>query len=151
MTDTYKRAYTEVLEIIKYLPAIEYAKIPNDKIKFYKENMDKEYDFHINPAIDLDKQNISREANAILVTLFNDYFATDEQKKVLKSLLNQNQQKLEQKKLEIYNQNEIFNKTIMNTQDDKSIQEKNVENSLVETKENFFTKFINFIKNIFKR
>ena len=72
MTDTYKRAYTEVLEIINYFPAEEYAKIPNEKIEFYKENMDKEYDFHINPNIDLEKQNISREANAILITLFDD-------------------------------------------------------------------------------
>lgn len=151
MTDTYKRAYTEVLEIINYFPAEEYAKIPNEKIEFYKENMDKEYDFHINPNIDLEKQNISREANAILITLFDDYFATDKQKEVLKSLLNQNQQIIEQKKLEKYNPNELFNKTVNNNQNEKIIQESKTETSLVEVKENFFVKFINFIRNIFKR
>ena len=66
MINTYSKAYTEVFEIIKYLPKEEYNKIPKDKIEFYKENMDINYKFHINPSIDLEKQNISKEANAIL-------------------------------------------------------------------------------------
>lgn len=90
MITAYKRAYTEVIEIIKYFPNEEYAKIPLEKINYYKENMDKDYNFKINPNIELEKQNISREANAILVTLFNDYFATDRQKEILNNLLKQN-------------------------------------------------------------
>ena len=35
--------------------------------------MDKNYEFTINPEIDLSKQNISKEANAIIVKLFQDY------------------------------------------------------------------------------
>lgn len=88
MITAYKRAYTEVIEIIKYFPNEEYAKIPLEKINYYKENMDKDYNFKINPNIELEKQNISREANAILVTLFNDYFATDRQKEILKGKYN---------------------------------------------------------------
>ena len=100
MITAYKRAYTEVIEIIKYFPNEEYAKIPLEKINYYKENMDKDYNFKINPNIELEKQNISREANAILVTLFNDYFATDRQKEILNNLLKQNQQILEEQKQE---------------------------------------------------
>ncbi len=103
MITAYKRAYTEVIEIIKYFPNEEYAKIPLEKINYYKENMDKDYNFKINPNIELEKQNISREANAILVTLFNDYFATDRQKEILNNLLKQNQQILEELKQEKYN------------------------------------------------
>ena len=103
MTSAYKRAYTEVIEIIKYLPKEEYSKIPLDKINYFKENMDKEYKFKIDPNIELEKQNISREANAILLKLFNDYFATARQKEILNSLLKQNQQKLEMQKHEKYN------------------------------------------------
>ena len=44
----YAKAYKEVLEIIKYFPKEEYNKIPNEKILFYQENMDKEYKFIIN-------------------------------------------------------------------------------------------------------
>lgn len=144
MTDAYKRAYTEVLEIIKYFPTEEYEKIPKDKINYYKENMDKNYVFYIDTSLDLEKQNISKEASAILVTLFKDYFATDKQKEILKNLLNQNQKKLEQEKLKKYNPSELFNKPVKNRQNTN-------KTCLVEVKENFFVKFINFIKNIFKR
>lgn len=108
MITAYKRAYTEVIEIIKYFPNEEYAKIPLEKINYYKENMDKDYNFQINPNIELEKQNISKEANAILVTLFNDYFATDRQKEILNNLLKQNQQKLEKQKQEKYNPSNLF-------------------------------------------
>lgn len=151
MITAYKRAYTEVIEIIKYFPNEEYAKIPLEKINYYKENMDKDYNFQINPNIELEKQNISREANAILVTLFKDYFATDRQKEILNNLLKQNQQILEEQKQEKYDPSNLFMQSKTQQQNIVPIQENNSENSLVEIKENFFTKFINFIKNIFKR
>lgn len=97
-TDKYKKAYTEVLEILKYLPQNEYCRIPKEKIIFYKENMDKDYIYNINPRLELFKQNISKEANAILVSLFRDYIATERQKSILKKLLYQNQEKLEKEK-----------------------------------------------------
>lgn len=108
MTNTYKKAYTEVLEILSHLPEEEYCKIPKDKIDFYKKHMDKAYIYKINPQLELSKQDISKEVNAILISLFRDYFATDKQKKILKNLLNQNQERLEQTKREIYNVNNIF-------------------------------------------
>ena len=151
MISAYKKAYTEVIEIIKYFPKEEYDKIPLEKINYYKENMDKNYNFQINPNIELEKQNISKEANAILVTLFNDYFATDRQKEVLNNLLKQNQQKLEIRKYEEYNPNNLFMQSTIKQQNTETLQENQKETSLVEIKESFFTKFINFIKNIFKR
>ena len=102
MGNNYAKAYKELLDIIKHFPLEEYNRIPKEKIKFYEENMDKNYNFQINPNIELEKQNISKEASAILVTLFNDYFATDRQKEVLKNLLEQNQQKLEIRKYKEY-------------------------------------------------
>lgn len=149
MNDIYKKAYTEVLEILKYFPYAEYSKIPTEKIDFYKENMDSSYSFIINPNIDLEKQYISKEANAILVSLFNDYYANDKQKEILKNLLNKNQQRIEKDRYEKYNPDEIFKSNEIIEIDD--IQENNGEKSLIKYKENFFIRFINFIKNIFKR
>ena len=108
MINTYAKAYTEVLEILKYFSEEEYSKIPQEKIDFYKNNMDRNYNYIINPNIDLSQQYISKEANAILITLFRDYFATESQKKTLNNLLNQNQNKLENIKREKYNSNNIF-------------------------------------------
>lgn len=82
--DKYAKAYTEVLEILKYLPQNEYNKIDTERIKFFEANKDTSYKFRINPDIPLEKQNISIEANSIIIVLFRDYFATETQKKKIK-------------------------------------------------------------------
>lgn len=138
----YAKAYTEVLEIIKYFPKEEYAKIPEEKIEFYKNNMDKDYNFKINPEIDLSEQSISPEANAIMINLFTDYYATEEQKIKIKNILDSNQQKEEQEKRERYNPDNIFK----NRNTENIIQN---EVALVEYKESIFKRFINKIKSIF--
>ncbi len=110
MTNNYAKAYTEVFEVLKYLSKEEYKKIPQEKIQFFKDNKDDDYNFIFNPNIDIAKQNISKEANAVLVTLFRDYFATERQKNILESLLIQNQGKLEKQKSEYYNTDNLFKK-----------------------------------------
>lgn len=135
MTNTYARAYTEVIEILSYFSKEEYNKIPEEKINFYKKHMDKDYIYSINPAIDLSKQEISKEANAILISLFRDYFATEKQLQTLNSLLNQNQEKLEKIKTEKYKYNDIFKKEISESS----------QNSLITTQE------ISFIQKIVKK
>ena len=40
MTNIYAKAYTEVLEILNHFSKEEYSKIPQEKIDFYKNNMD---------------------------------------------------------------------------------------------------------------
>ena len=84
------------------IPEEEYNKIPKEKIEFYEVNKDQNYQFVINPRIDLSEQNISKEANAIIVTLFQDYFATEEQKEKIKEILELNKKKSEQEKREKY-------------------------------------------------
>ena len=83
MLNNYAKAYTEVLEILSHFSEEEFSKIPKEKIKYFEENMDKNYNYKINPELELSKQCISREANAILVSLFRDYFATESQKEKL--------------------------------------------------------------------
>ena len=78
--NVYAKAYSEVLEIIKYFPKNEFLKIPKEKILFFETYKDKNYDFKIDPKISLEKQNISEEANAIIIILYRDYFATESQK-----------------------------------------------------------------------
>ena len=80
----YARAYKEVIEIYNCLPEEEKKKIPEEKIEFYKSNMDIDYEFSIDPNIPLNEQNISKEASAIIVNLFLDYFADDTQREKLK-------------------------------------------------------------------
>lgn len=145
MNNSYEKAYTEVLEIINHFSEDEYKKIPKEKIDFYEKHKDREYDFKINPNIDLAEQNISRKTNAILVSLFRDYFATAKQKEILKNLLQQNQEKNEKEKYLKYNPDNIFNKSYDNT-----INDSKDKVALVEIKnEVWYKKIVNFLKRIF--
>lgn len=140
----YSRAYTEVLEIIKYFPKKEYEKIPIEKIKFYQNNKDNNYIFKIDPQIDLSEQNISKQANAIIINLFTEYFATEEQNIKIKRILTLNQEKQEQEKRQKYNPDNIFEKRkeVINNKINKE------SNALVEYKESFFTKFKKYLFKI---
>ena len=146
VNNRYAKAYTEVLEIIKYFPQDEYLRIPQEVINYYRNNMDIDYEFTIDPKIPLENQNVSIEAFAIIVTLFRDYFATDKQKDTLKNLLKQNQQKKDEELAEKYNPDNMF-------KDTKHKEEVVAEESTSMTvyKESIITKIWSFIKNIFKK
>lgn len=140
----YAKAYKEVLEIIKYFPKDEFDKIPKEKIEFYSNNSDKDYSFEINPEIDLSEQNISDETYAIIIGLFEDYYATEEQKIKIREILALNQQKLEIEKKK-YNPDDLFKSNNTDTEHIESQENTEEMTALVEYKENFFTKFKNFI------
>ena len=145
----YARAYTEVLEIISHFSEEEYSKIPQEKIDFYKENMDKEYYYKFDPDKNIADQYISQEANNVIITLFRDYYATDKQKETLEKLLVQNEQKSE---TENENSNNIFKKDVEETPiEDNSAEPVKEELQMVEYKESFFTRLKNFILGLFRR
>ena len=142
INNIYAKAYTEVLEILKYFPEEEYKKIPVEKINFYKSNMDKDYKFTINPEVDLANQNISKEANAIIVRLYRDYYATEEQKFKINEILDLNQKKEELEKRKKYNPDDIFKNNQQINTDNENLD---TTTQLVEYKENFFVRFKKFI------
>ena len=142
VNSTYAKAYTEVLEIIKYFSEEQYAKIPIEKIEFYKKNMDRNYNFTIDPDIDLAEQSISIEANAIIVNLFRDYYATEEQKIRIKEILELNGKKEEQEKRKKFSPDNIFKNR-------NSEKQENTSTLPVKMKKSLYQKIINFIKKYF--
>jgi len=152
INSTYAKAYTEVLEIIKYFSKQEYEKIPKEKIEFYKKNRDKNYNFKINPTIDLDKQNVSKEANAIIINLYKDYYATEEQKIKIDQILKLNQEKEEQKKLEKYNPDNIFKNKPKEIDNIAGALNEEEENKLIKyKKEKWYQKIIKKILSFFQK
>ena len=133
MENNYTKAYTEILEILKYLPEESRNKIPNEMLEMFKIKHDKNYKF----IIDIDKsfreQNLLDETKAILANIFRDYWATPYQREQILAKENYDRQKLEEEKLQKYNPNNLFKKT------------KNISPIEVE-REKFHTKLINFIK-----
>lgn len=104
----YANAYSEVLEILKYISKEDYEKIPNSKIELFETNHNKEYIFKYNPNKTLDEQNVSKIAKAIIAILFRDYWATEIQKEKIIAKQNYDRMQLEEKKKEIYNSDNIF-------------------------------------------
>lgn len=157
MNNKYAKAYTEVVELLNALPIDEFNQIPSEEIEFYKENMDKDYNFSIDSGVDLSKQNISFEANSIIIDIFQKYFATEEQKKNIEKILEKNSAEEDALKRERYNPDNIFKKEVSsNIKVEETIENENVDvekNEIlpINVKENIFSKIKNFILRIFNK
>lgn len=106
MNDTYECSYVEVLEILKYIPKEEYDKIPKELIEFFEKNMDKSYKYTYNPA----SHKTLRKTDAIIVSLYKEYIASDDEKKQIEKRLMQNYEKAEIEKRKQYNPDDLFKK-----------------------------------------
>lgn len=150
MSNNYKKAYSEILEIIKYLPEEEREKIPEEKIKFFEENCDKNYEFKFNSSKPLEEQEFLRETYAIIIILFRDYFATETQKEKLQEILFLNEEKRQRELREKYNPEKIMTQRVQ-----KPKIEPKESTELIEIKEEnvlkkVFKKIVNWIKNLKK-
>ena len=96
--DTYNRSYVEVLEILKLIPKSEYDRIPKEKIEFFEQNKDKNYIYKYN----LKDSKTLRKTDAIIINLYKDYIANEEEKKEIDEKLKQNLIKNEEEKREKY-------------------------------------------------
>ena len=141
MGNNYEKAYTEILEILKYLPKEEYERIPKEKILFFEENCDKNYEFKFDINKSLDEQEFLRETNAIIVVLFRDYFATDIQKEKLQKILLENERKYQEELREKYNPDDIFKKKQVDVKKEENVQ-------MVEYKEPILRRIVNKILEI---
>lgn len=141
----YAQIYTEVLEVLRHLPEIQYNKIPKERIEFYENNCDTLYNFEL----EKDLKNLSPKANAIIVSIYKDYFTTPKQKETLHNILVDNERKAEELRKEKYNPDEIFkNNKIIKEKIDK--EQENINTQIIEyKKENILRKFLNRLKLIF--
>lgn len=98
----YANAYSEVLEILKYVSINDYNKIPKKQIEFFENNSNKNYNFFYNPYKTLDEQNVSKRAKAIIAIIFKDYWATDIQKEKIIAKQNYDRIQLEKEKIQYW-------------------------------------------------
>lgn len=146
----YANAYSEVLEILKYISVEDYNKIPKSKIELFTIDANKEHKFSYNPNKTLDEQGVSEIAKGIIAILFRDYWATETQRNKIIAKQNYDRIKLEEKKREQYNPNDIFkNKKNIQTDLEKFQSE---EITMIEYKKlNIFQKILDKIKYLFKK
>lgn len=143
----YNKRLVEVDEILNYLPKEDLEKIPEDIRQLIKNNKDKDYIWKYDETKSLKEQNVSRDTIAFLSYLNMEYLLNDKQKEFMEKLHEINEKKLEEEKSKKYNSNNLFK------QDEKIVDEpiENKTESLVEQKENFFSKIIKAIKSFFKK
>ena len=108
MSNQYAKAYTEILEILKYIPKKEYEKIPQSKIEFYEENQDKNYTYQFDITKPTAEVTMLDETKVIIISLFRDFFASENQKQKLQSLLQAKENAYQEKIREQYKVEDIF-------------------------------------------
>ena len=148
----YANAYTEVLDILKYISKEDYEKIPKSKIKVFEENCNKNYNFTYDENKTLDEQNVSEITKVIIAILFRDYWATKEQRYII---IKKQQEIRDQKQKELmakFEQNKnISEKDLkkVNVASDLDIDYARGTNLETYKEENIFKRIISKIREIF--
>lgn len=145
ITKEYAIAYKEVMTILSYVPKSDVDKIPQEKLEFYKSNMDKDYEYKIDEKKQFEEQEMTDITKAVIANIFKDYWAMPYQKERIKAKEEYDLQKIEEEKSKKYNPNNIFK--------DKQVNKIIISTNLpIEVKkEKFFKKLIKFIKNIINK
>lgn len=143
------RAYSEVYQVLQYLPESEYKMIPKWQIDVIKDNMEMEAPKIITVNTNFDDVVLSNDAKTLLLTLFYMNIANEEQKlKIDRILMNEEKRQSEEYR-KIFNQRNNYNIN-NNIQSVSTIKEiKNEETALVKIDEEKWSykvkKFLNKI------
>ena len=143
----YKKAYVELYEMIKLLSEEERGKIPEYFIEYLYNNMDTNYKFSLDTEKGLLEQDYMVETKALIVKLYEKYFAPESEKEFWNEYHKLCFNMIEEQKRKNYNDGNIFKQPVSTEiQPTKPVPQ---DQSLVEVKQGFFAKFINKIKEIF--
>ncbi len=138
-------ACKQVYEILKlYNRDLLCARIPEEVINNLRENSAKDYEYNITPDT-FDHNTVTEEASAMLLVLFDKYFANQTQKEKIDKFLNV--QDLSSKNLNVLfkpkKEDDILNKE---TQKNEIIS-----NDVVTYKTSLISKIIKKLKSIFQK
>ena len=77
MNINYKKALNEVSQIINLMSEDDQKRISTSSLKFVEKNKSKFNEIDIVPNKNLDEQNISEEAKAIIYLMVNNFLRND--------------------------------------------------------------------------
>ena len=143
-----KEMYSEVYSVLNLLGEKYIKKLPISLINMIKDERKKEYNPKYDLKANLAEQNIRRESLSMIALLHLNYWCeSEEEKDSLKELLKNNEEIHQAEIREKYNPDNLFKNRIKEKK--KLIKEEKEQTMLVPVKENFFTRFIKKLKNIF--
>ena len=155
MTDIeYANAYTEVLDILKYISKEDYEKIPKSKIKVFEENSNKNYSFKYDVDKTLEEQNVSEIAKMIIAILCRDYWTTNEQRYIIIKKQREAREEQERQIRERIEQNKKIKEDSLKVIDVSSDLDLDLDytrgtNLEIYKEDNIFKRIISKIKEIF--
>ena len=150
----YANAYTEVLDILKYISKEDYEKIPKSKIKVFEENSNKNYSFKYDVDKTLEEQNVSEIAKMIIAILCRDYWTTNEQRYIIIKKQREAREEQERQIRERIEQNKKIKEDSLKVIDVSSDLDLDLDytrgtNLEIYKEENIFKRIISKIREIF--
>lgn len=144
MTYETKQAYTEICDILQYMPEEYVKKIPKKLINLFESGKLPNYTSNINKSNPLDKNNLSSKTLTLIAMLNYQYWCPNKkQKDNLFKIYSSNNEKYQRELKEKYNVDKLFEKR------NRSISQDSV--AMVEYKESIFIKLRRLLKNIFHK
>lgn len=95
MENELAQAYSEVYEILKYIPISYLNKIPKDVLEIFKNKRDKNYKVQINPKLPLEDQKLHRKTLILLSVLNLDYWCKPDEREEILNIYWQNEKEKE--------------------------------------------------------
>lgn len=95
MENELAQAYSEVYEILKYIPMSYLNKIPKDVLNIFKTKRDKNYKVKINPRLPLEDQKLQRKTLLLLAVLNLDYWCKPEEREEILNIYWKNEKEKE--------------------------------------------------------
>lgn len=150
--EKFANAYKQVLVILNDLNKEDYVKIPIEYINFLEESCNKNYKFEYDSTKSLEELDLLQETKFILFKLFEEFGTTEKQKDKINKYRQNYYFKLNEKKKEKYNYDDMFK-----NKKEVEIKEKNIKeyssNLPVEVKKKnkLFKNVLIFFENIFRK
>lgn len=108
MINKNKIAYAEVYSFINSLPAKEYKMIPNDVVDYINWHRDYNYEFNYDCTKTVDEQKFSKEAIAMIMKLYLEYFADKDERQNVNSIIYKNDLQKNEELMKKYNSDDLF-------------------------------------------
>lgn len=143
-----QKIYSEVYSVLNLLGENYIKKLPTSLFNMIKEEKGEDYNPEYDSKISLEQQNIRRETLSMIALFHLNYWcSSDEEKNELKTLFKNNEEKHQAEIREKYNPDNLLKNKNQTTIQQSHVIQNNV--ALVPVKENFITKLIKKLKNIF--
>lgn len=139
--EDYAKAYTELLEILKYVSKNSLEKIPKENLEMYNLNKDKNYNYEYDNNLEFEDQKMSRLTRILIANIYIQYWASEEERKILNQRDKEELEQIEIEKRNTYNPDNLFaNRRKINNVEEKSL--------VIAKKKNIIERMIDKIKKI---